>query len=496
MSKLIPLNNIKHYHIIGFLLIIGAICWYIVNFFWGERVWYNHGAGWDGLIYANMTTDFEELLKAKKISSYRLTHAFPVAVIYYFNKLFGITLTETKEIVRAYIIYNYILVLFLSIFAIKICNHLKFNIKTRFIVISALFLTVPLFKKFMYIPIGTDVTAFFVGIMSFYFFIKKQNYGLFIISLIGAFTYPSIAFANVLLLAINRQIKLKDIKSRKYDQAIKLLVLGFIVVGLNWVLAIKYQSISNSQQLNEKAIVLSIISIIVYIYFVIKPIKLIPEFTNTTIKGIIKYLFLGAAFLVVFFTLRDSLSGAGYKAQTPVTLLKAILYGSITNPLAPLICHISYYGPFIILLIIFWRKILNEIEKLGLPIFLFIGLYLVLGLGRESRQFINAWPVFVFVGAIYLNKIKFNWTFIYVFTALSLIFSKFWFTINVPGISMKNGLQEFPAQRFFMMNGAWMSTRMYYVHLIAAVLTFLIIFALLKINKIKIYDKIPRSSED
>lgn len=63
--------------------------------------------------------------------------------------------------------------------------------------------------------------------------------------------------------------------------------------------------------------------------------------------------------------------------------------------------------------------------------------------------------------------------------------SKIWFPINEGDMSHAGNLLEYPAQRFFMMNGAWMSTKTYYIHLVAELILFGIFY--LFIRKEEIY---------
>ncbi len=467
--------------IIGFL---GLIAWFYFSFHHGERVWANQGAGWDGANYAKIAMHFEEFLQNAKIDSYRAKHALPSIMIYYTSKLLNINITKTAEVVQFFLVFQYILLLVSVYYAQLISRFLKFTTKTNYIFYSALFLTLPILKKFLYIPIGTDISAFTIGIIMLYYYLKNDSIKLLISSLLGSFIYPSIVYAGFILLLFPSQTtedhsEKPEPKSRDINFYIRIIAMLIYIGLIAYVRITDFRSSNSSQQLNTSLFWISVVSILVFIYRLMIPFTVNKIFVK---RGRIYLLNLTLVIILVLAVhfITEFISGRVGKQMTIELFIKSIVYGSISNPLASLVCHISYFGPFILIIVIFWKKLVPIIINYGWSFTGFIILYLILSLGRESRQFINAWPVFVTIGCIYLNKFEFSWRFIYSFIGLSIVFSKVWFKINSIPLPWDGALIEFPKQRFFMMNGAWMSTDMYYIHLAGSICCLVILILLLR----------------
>lgn len=466
------------------ILIIGIVTiWYIYSFFYGERVWAGNGAGWDGVEYAKKAMDFHNYLFTNKISSYYLMHSLPSAIVYYVSLLFNIPLKNVGDVVNAFLIYQFILIAISALYVNKVAELLKFRTKTKYILFLSLYATLPLLKKFLYLPVGTDITAFVFGVICYYYYLKRNIGLLFLFSFLGAFVYPSMIYAGTVLVAFCTYSLMNDVKRFKFSKLFKkadYIFIGVYAAGIFLVLKNGYVSKYGSQQLNPYLMHVSIPVILFFLYRTLKGMSIYENVKEIYIIRLLKSFASGLIyFFSVFFIVKILSNGSGGGLSIN-EFIEAIVYGSIVNPLVSLVCHISYYGPLVLLIIVFWKRISEEIKKEGLGTFIFILMYIILSLGRESRQFINAWPVFVFITCKYLNKIELSWRFVGLFGLVSLIYSKVWFTVNVDGISTSNSLLEFPAQRFFMMNGAWMSTQTYLVHLLVTIILFLIMYYFMK----------------
>jgi len=135
----------------------------------------------------------------------------------------------------------------------------------------------------------------------------------------------------------------------------------------------------------------------------------------------------------------------------------------------------------VLILIFLWKDFIEEISSYGLGLTLFVLLYMLLSIGTESRQAINAWPIFaVFISQVLNRHYLVNWCFTYALVGIGLGFSKFWFQINTVNMNVGT-LLEFPQQRLFMNFGPWMSNEMYYVHSAVVICIAIALYCLLKI---------------
>jgi len=475
--------SIKNWSIHNWILVfmlVAIASWYSYSFVAGERVWAGGGAGWDGTVYAKLSMDFQESLASKSINAYYIQHSLPSAIVNYSTKALGISLTNTKEVINAFLILRFVLLIIIGVFLWKISGVLKFSNKTKYVLYASVYLTVPILKKMLYLPVGTDVTALAIGVIVFYYYLKSNYVLLFLFSMIGAFVYPSMIYTGAIMILFPRE-KIRFLPNKEnWNKYIKIFLVVLYGVFAYLIVDSGFQSKNSSQQVEFGIITISVALIVFYIYRMLKPVTIFVTLQSWNYKKIASHIIGGVGFVVILKFIIALLANNLAAPLKVSTMFDSIMYGSVVNPLVSLVAHISYYGPLIFILIVFWKQIFKEVENLGLALIVFVGLYMFMTLGRESRQFINAWPVFVIVACIFINKVELSWRFIYMFIIMSLIFSKVWFNINIEGISTKNGLLNFPAQRFFMMNGAWMSTKVYYWHLAGEVLLYGVFYWFLK----------------
>lgn len=481
-------NFFRHKDIHFWLATIGILAlsaWYIYSFFWGERVWANNGAGWDGSVYARFAKNFHTVLINKKLNAYYLQHALPSAIVYYVSRALGFTLNSTPQIIHAFLLLQYSLLIIAGIYLYKISRHFSFTRKTNYIFFTAIFISVPVIKKFLYLPIGTDISVLFIGIMILWHYLKKQYIYLFMFALAGAFVYPSMIYVGCVFLCIPYITVTPTHRFSSIFSKIKISIALVYIVAAYIIIQSGFQSLNDSQQINHSLMYISLLLMSLYIFAVLRPISGTYSLSFPPIRTILYHAILGTMLLVSITFLVRFFANSEAPQMSISLFFQSIIYGSSVNPLVSIVCHISYYGPFLFFVLLFWRHIYAQFEKLGLPFVLFIWLYLLLTLGRESRQFINAIPFFVLGTCMFCNKYTFSWRFIYMFIIMSLIMSKIWFPINEGDMTHAHNLLQYPAQRFFMMNGAWMSTKTYYIHLVAECILFGIFY--LFIRKEEIY---------
>jgi hypothetical protein len=171
-------------------------------------------------------------------------------------------------------------------------------------------------------------------------------------------------------------------------------------------------------------------------------------------------------------------------------LLGRLLIPAVQAPLAFLASHFMYYGFLIIFLCIFWKDVVKEYAKYGYSFFIIIVLGLIMFFNTESRHLLSFIP-FLFFPSVEITKRYFTVKSAAVFSIVSLFLSRFWFKVNVEGIEeafvfvSHNDYTQFPAQRYFMSQGPWMSYTIYLVFSCLFVMSFIIIYAWIKkANKI------------
>ena len=172
------------------------------------------------------------------------------------------------------------------------------------------------------------------------------------------------------------------------------------------------------------------------------------------------------AFFVVFILLNNWIRTFTIPEDdfTLSAFLWVIFQQSIAKPFSFIIYHFVYFGPIFLLMIFYYKKMIAEISSFGWQLFVFIFMYLILGIGSESRQFMNAWPAFVLVLVMGINHINFNKYLVTAFVIISLFQSHFWLQINRPKIYESYIYDKFPEQFYFMHHGPFASDTSYLIN--------------------------------
>jgi hypothetical protein len=158
---------------------------------------------------------------------------------------------------------------------------------------------------------------------------------------------------------------------------------------------------------------------------------------------------------------------------------------SIQAPFGFIVNHFMYYGYLIIFLCLFWKEAVNQYAKSGYSFFIIIILGLMMTVNTESRHLLSFIP-FLFFPVVEVIKKYITVKFAIIFSIMSLLLSRFWFKINVEGIEdafvfvTHNDYAKFPAQRYFMSQGPWMSYPMYLLFLGFFVVSFIAIYLWIK----------------
>jgi len=136
-------------------------------------------------------------------------------------------------------------------------------------------------------------------------------------------------------------------------------------------------------------------------------------------------------------------------------------------PLVFLVGNAVYYGPFVALVVLFWRPICRIANERGLGLFAFLGFGLFMSVTSESRHLTHLLPFIVALLAVELDRRGIGWREAAIVCVAQVACSKVWYPIESE--PMKGFYIEFPWQRYFMSQGPFMSRSMYLLQ--GAVLT-------------------------
>ena len=473
------------------------------------------GFGWDGVFYGKVAMDFQNMIG--NIDSYHANRIFPGVLIHYLFTLLNIPL-NLKSVLIGFQIYNIIILVSSALCWVLITKRLFLSPVAKWIGFCALFINYPMLNLHFYYPALTDGTAFFLGMLMLYSYLEKNNILLLIVTMLSFFCWPAgIVIGFILFIYSNAESVSWYFKNKKTSIFIFLLLLSpflafigvnfagelkhlIVTSGLDGKLIGKFTNPDNYISFNLIQLINAIFNavyLIVLFWFVLKNFNLVKFISTTFKKPFIPKILISILILVTLVFLKRLIYSPSLPSLTPFGYFSYYFAGSnVRFPLQFIVCHISYWGPIIILLILFFKDFITQLQKFSLPI-MFGFLYTVLfSINSESRPIINFYPfiVVVLLQAVDFSKIKNVKLFVVSFFVISILYSKVWLTIELPSsifpYPIFTDLDKFPMQWYFMNFGLFMNAQMYWIHAIVAVISVVIFYFILK--RPKQFNLIPK----
>ena len=432
----------------------------------GERTPFNSGLGWDGKNYAFLTADFERMALAKEIDSYQYKRILTPLVIFYAAKLFHIELS-IDTIPYVFRVFNLLLIGCVVWLFFKLCSHFNFKPYTEIIGFTALFFNYFILKNTPYYPVLTDISGFWIGMIICYLFLKQQKVALFFSVLLSHFTFPLLLLTSIPLIAnIRNNNLLISLQSTSLFRVITVLSL---LTMLSLIALILFQPTlldpKYTMTIHQYALPLSILWVLFYQWKLLMSFQQ-PGFMEGTIEWkkslVLTIGIVGFILLVNYGIAQISIPENRF---TPQVFLFNIIQQSISYPFVSIVAHSIYFGPAIMLMLLYFKPIIQSIKQQGDSAVVYFIVITLFCLGSESRQFVPYYPFLVVMLMLAINSFSFTRRQVILFVILSILFSKCWFPINVPGIFESYDFGNFPDQRYFMNHGPFMSKLSYLINL-------------------------------
>jgi len=423
----------------------------------GERILVNGKTGWDGKNYAELTIHLEKKWKEKSIDSYLFQRILPSAVGHFVLKGMQSLNSGYKPIVLYFLWANALLVLVCIWVYFKIVNLLKWNTPKMLIGFAALFFNFAILKQTWYYPVLTDVFAFTCGMLLLYFYLRRNQLGMFFIMIIGSFVYPLFLLSSILLF-----LKLPFDVAKYFRILIGVLLICWTVLFFSYLVDSSFIHEKYKMHVNNNWIYLSAVLTIIYLYRITRYFS--GQLITEQVEQLHHYrlwLMVSIAYFILQFYWIKQLS-IPEEVFTPQTFLLNIFQQSFSNPLAYLVFHATYFGP-LVLLMVFVKNYSKASWSNGFLLYIFS--YLLLSIGTESRQFINVWPFMVIWFLQSMDGTAVSKKFTFVFVIVAIVLSKFFIPINHPDIFVTYQYDQFPEQLYFMNHGPFATDIAYAINL-------------------------------
>lgn len=490
------------------ILILILIC-LLIKGFYGEKILANGGLGFDGVIFADLTANAFKYLSNNAIDNYYFQRIGVPLVLHTIFKLFNIDFCQSN-IIQAFLYLNIFCVILGAIYYFLISSELKLKPTIEIIGFSSLFFCFPILKLSMFYPILMDIPCFALSIIFLYYYLRDKNIICLITLFLGVFIFPNFILLSILLFFKKTPLKLSqkiDVLSNSKNRIILLIekynfiqILLLITTPLFLLFLLYKFYYFNSFDIIQQGfrfypvktlfVLFSFLLAILYLYILNFFEAQLLTFTQLLKSFRVIHIIL---FIILFICITFIINSCSSKAEANLTLdkyLTNIINQVVKNPLNFIVSHTFYFGAMPLLLFFILKDVKKEILNLGFGALFFYTIIVFFSVGNESRQIIPFFPFLTFLSIISLNKYwNISIYFSGIFSIICIALSHFWYPIN----AVKTGLTyftpsaiftKFPAQRYFMFQGPWVSNYMYKIHLFVCILILVVLWFMFKKSKL------------
>jgi hypothetical protein len=158
---------------------------------WGEQTPFAGGYHPDAVVYARAAGNLEALIASRALHWYWVQRLAPTAIVHFAMRIAGIPLQD-RNIILAFETYS--LVIWLVGIAVwwLIAAELRLSEKNAWLGMILLFVNHANLKMRFFLPTFSDNSAFLLGLLLVYFFLRRQSFGVWSVMVVGEFTWPSI----------------------------------------------------------------------------------------------------------------------------------------------------------------------------------------------------------------------------------------------------------------------------------------------------------------
>lgn len=477
----------------------------VVSVRWAEKLPVGDGFGWDGVLYATWAKDFHKSVFVDRLADYYVQRLAPSAIVhygarallwpFYSSEQSHSILTQNKNVMLSFGIYNLILLLLAVYTWGLIADYLNLSDKGKWFGFCALFVNYAIAKSNFYQPVLTDTTAFTLGMLMFYFFLTRKSLGLLAVMIIGCFTWPTIPFMAGLLLVFPRPdrevsptpfpVFAGPARLTLFVSAVACALVSLVFAYLLWQDLPRQWDKVSMVRIDFTLLYSSIALVLIYLFFGFRAALMDRRlFDFRYLQTEIRWKWAAVALMVLLLW-----RVVVHQISTPVPyswnsreLVVYTFVSSLTEPLIFVVAHAVYYGPVILLLLIFWKPFCESAGQYGIGFRYFVILNLCLSICPQSRYQIPYVSAFAIVLVAMLDRsVLHRWNLTW-WILLSIFYSKIWYTFNTAPMTPDGTMavfQTFPLQHFFMNSGPWMSKPMYFaqggVVLVTAILLYFLV---------------------
>lgn len=450
----------------------------------GETTPVADGAGYDGEFYRKVFENFSTDFWGEGYDSFRIQRIFPFCLMHLVYKVAGIPFSHTSMINGMYVLHFVNLALQLLLFFKFVLNR-KWKASTVAILFSLFFFNYYTIKNCGYEPFQTDAFALTIALAAYYALDRGKTALSYAISLLGLVTWPTVTLVNLLLILFRQKPDEAPSKFSKllfriapfaYGAGVALLFAAFLLFNKTRALC---ELIMAKPSFPHTA--LAFVAIIAFLFYFFKKATPIPYSPKSFLKGFDwKTLALVAIPFIAIKLILGVSANSEFYYDGKLFLLQ-IIFRPIRTILVTPAGHLAYWGLLPVLALLTATSFTQNFAKRSAGHGLALLALLLFSLDSEARHIITFIPLMLLPLGESLDGLQIKPYAAALIVTLQLAASHFYIPINVEGFAEameQRAFLDYPAQRFFMSFGPWMSIENVAITLVFGVIVY---FALKKL---------------
>lgn len=406
----------------------------LVQIRWGTVVPEGGGLGFDGQIYAAIAQDLPGAISGGRLTPYSVQRIVPSTIVYAALSVPGVA-KGAREVRLAFALYNLSLLILTAVIWERIGREARLGSRGLWLGFVLLFMNLANLRlPFHYAPL-TDTTAFALGALLVYFYLRGNRPGLLAVLVVGAFTWRSFIWLGAALFVLPRRPLEARAPSRRFS---RIVLLGGAAA---FAASVSLYGLAQAPRLVG---ILSGVLVLGYLLIVASGLLGHPALLRaSTYRGtpsrLAVLVLAGGAVLGVMLLLLPSAS-----ASAPLGDLVGQLYPfrrfflprvgrSVAAPALFLVNNARYFGMAVPLLVLLWPRFGQAAHRLGLGMTVYLLAHLLLAANPESRQNIDGLTATVLVLVLAAEPHLRTARFFAVVSAGALAISTVWFPGNYVG---------------------------------------------------------------
>jgi hypothetical protein len=393
-----------------------------------------------------------------------------------------------------FVFHNAFMLLGTALLWALIARNLALGAVARWLGFTALFVNVAVMKMSFYYPTLTDTSALFIGTLTLYAYLARHQWLVLIAAAIGFFTFPTAFYIAMLLFIIPKTASNQAASNQSAsNQAVTDTTNGIpqrtarliaaTTTALMLLLSVYFVLIAGTRFPEVEPVITVLLPLTMPLFlaqwfFTVESVLLVLPLErlknvvqSAALKGSVLRLGIALVFWGGLMFWKRMIQDETLSAPMNTDLfLGGSLACAVSKPLLTIVAAAVYFGPMVLFATVYFRPFLRTALRLGLGLFAVISVFVLLAtMMTETRQLINVLPFVVVVIACMLNTITVKPWAVALLSAMSLVGSKIWLTMNFPEMQQQaaniaNGsFTTFPLQWYFMNHGPWMSMSAYLV---------------------------------